>query len=493
MKLLTLMLLLALVGAGCGKKDDDDHAGHDHAGPAHGQAKAATAAKCPHDAPKELCFICDPVLREKGRLWCKGHERYEDRCWLCRPELEDKQRLWCKEHSLYEDECFLCDPSRKKTAQTAPAARLMCHEHNVPEGECGICHPELAGKLPPGASVQVRLPATESARWAGVETATPTVGAMADAIECYAEFAYDQNKLAQIAALVGGIIQEVDVDLGSRVAEKQTVAKIWSAAIAKAVAEAVLTHQTLDRERKLHADRISSEKDVQEAEAAHRAACQQARAYGFTEDHIEAIRRAPVEVAMLEVRAPFAGEIIERTAVRGAQVEAGKSLFTLADRSTMWAMLNIPEAALARVQVGQAVEVRVDSLPGKLFAGKLTWISSEVNDRTRMARARAEVPNPDGALRANMFAQARILTRQTDKALLLPTSAIQRVEGNALVFVQKADDLFEARAVRLGAKFNGHQEIREGLQPEEVVVVRHVFALKSQLLISRLGAGCADD
>src|SRR5262245_47825661 len=106
------MLSLALL-AGCSKKDE--HAGHDHAGHDHAaHAKPVAAAKCPHDAPKELCFICDPALREKGRLWCQEHNRYEDRCWLCHPELEDKKRLWCKEHSLYEDECFLCDPSRKK-------------------------------------------------------------------------------------------------------------------------------------------------------------------------------------------------------------------------------------------------------------------------------------------------------------------------------------------------------------------------------------------
>jgi cobalt-zinc-cadmium efflux system membrane fusion protein len=500
MKTIGTFLLAAALGAGCGKPKDE-HAGHGHGtddGHGHGKPKAtapiATGKVCAaHQAPQTLCFICDPALREKGRLWCQEHTRYEDRCWLCHPELEDKKRLWCQEHALYEDECFLCDPARKPSAQRAPGPRLMCREHNVPEDECGICHPDLAGKLTAGHGVQVRLPAPASAGMAGIETATATVGAMADAIECYAELAHNQNQLAQIAAPVAGIIQEVDADLGHVVAEKQTVAKIWSAAIAEAVAKAVLTHQTLDRERKLRADRISSEKDVQEAEAAHRSACQQARAFGFTEEQIETIRSVPVETALLEVRAPFAGEIIERAAVRGAQVEAGKALFTVADRSTMWAMLNLPETALAHVKVGQVVELRVDSLPGQTFTGKLTWISAEVNDRTRLARARAEVPNPAGTLRANMFAQARILTRQTDKALLLPTSAIQRVEGNALVFVKKADDLYEARAVRLGAKFNGQQEIRAGLLPEEVVAVRHVFPLKSQLLISRLGAGCADD
>jgi cobalt-zinc-cadmium efflux system membrane fusion protein len=312
-------------------------------------------------------------------------------------------------------------------------------------------------------------------------------------VECYAEIAFNQNKLAQIAAPVGGIIQEVTADLGNKVEEKQPVAKIWSASIAEAVAKAVLSHQTLDRERRLRAERITSEKDLQQAEADHRAACQQLRTLGFTEEQVDVLGAKPHEQVLMEVRAPFAGEIIERVAVRGALVEAGKSLFTVADRSVMWAMLNIPESALGRVKAGQTVELRVESLPGQTFTGKLTWIGAEVDERSRMARARAEVANPDGLLKARMFAQARILTRNAEGALLLPSSAIQRVEGRTLVFVKLAEDLFDARVVRLGAKFDGRVEVVEGLKPQEVVVVNHGFALKSALLISRLGAGCADD
>lgn len=373
------------------------------------------------------------------------------------------------------------------------AQSVKLDEHGLPEESCGICNPDKVGKLKPGESLSLRLPSSESAKLAGVETATPTTGAMADAVGCYAELTYNQNKLAQLAAPVSGIIQSVEVDLGAQVKEQQTVARIWSASIAETVAKAVLTHQTLERERKLRADGIAPAKDLQEAEAAHRAACQQARTLGFSEEDIDVLGRRPNDAVYLDVRATFAGEIIERNAVRGALVEAGKPLFALADRTTMWAMLNIPEAALSQLRVGQSVELRVDSLPDKTFTGTLTWIGTQVDERTRLACARAEVANPDGALRANMFAHARILTRQTGNALLVPETAVQRVENNAIVFVKKADDLYEARAVRLGAKFNGQQEIQEGLQSQELVAVRHVFPLKSQLLISRLGAGCADD
>lgn len=381
--------------------------------------------------------------------------------------------------------------SAEATAEAA--ASLLCNEHRVPEAACGICRPEKVAQLRPGESVQVRLPAPDSAALAGVQTGRPRAGGLADGVECFAELAFNQNKLAQIVAPVGGIVQEVIVDLGSRVAENQVVARIWSAAIAEAVARAVLTHQTLERERRLRAERVTSEQDLQRAEAEHRAACQHARTLGFSEADIDAFGTRPNEPVYLEVRAPFAGEMIERTAVRGALVEAGRPLFTLADRSTVWAMLSIPEGALAQVRVGQPVELELESMPGRPFTGTLAWIAAEVDERTRMARARADVPNPDGLLRARMFARARILTHRDTTALVLPASAVQRVEGRAVVFVKRAADLFEARVVRPGAKRGDQIAILEGLSAQDEVVVAGSFPLKAQLLVSRLGAGCAEE
>jgi cobalt-zinc-cadmium efflux system membrane fusion protein len=369
----------------------------------------------------------------------------------------------------------------------------MCQEHDLAESECGICHPELTKKLAPGESLKVRLPSKESAALAGIRTAAPAVGAVARGVECYAELAFDQNRLARIAAPVGGIVQSVEVDLGSKVEEKQTVARIWSASIAEAVAKAVLSHQTLERERKLRAGRVTSEQDLQRAEAEHRAACQQLRTLGFTEEQIDTLGAEPQDQVLMEVRAPFAGEIVERSAVRGALVETGTPLFTVADRSRMWAMLNIPEAALGQVRIGQPVELQVEAMPGQTFAGTLTWIAAEVDERSRMAKARAEVPNPDATLKARMFARARVLTEESPNAVLLPASAVQKVAGRDIVFVQVADDLFEARAVRVGAEINGRVEITQGVEASDPVVVEHGFPLKSAFLISRLGAGCADD
>lgn len=369
----------------------------------------------------------------------------------------------------------------------------MCSEHAVPEAECAVCKPHLADNLKSGESIKLRLPSTNSTAMIGIQTTTVAIGAIADGIECLAEISFNQNKLAQIAAPVGGIVQTVDVDLGAKVEEKQLVAKIWSASIAEAVAKSVLTHQTLERERKLRADRVTSEQALQEAEATHRSACQQSRTFGFSEEQIDALQKHPDEPVYLEVRAPFAGEIVQRMAVSGALVEAGRSLFTVTDRSTAWAMLQVPEATLSRVQVGQSVELRVDSLPEKVFTGKLTWISPAVDERTRMTLARAEFANLDCLLKDKMFATARVLTRQAEGATLVPVSAIQRIEGKPFVFVKLDTDLFDARAVQLGAKFNGRQEVLAGVKLQEQIAVSHAFAIKSAMLMSSMGAGCADD
>jgi len=260
-----------------------------------------------------------------------------------------------------------------------------------------------------------------------------------------------------------------------------------------------LSRREFERKTQLRDQRVASEKEVQEAEAAARsaaAALRQAKQrlllLGVSEAQLEALASGPSAPGDLEIRAPFAGEIVERSAVLGALAGAGKRLFTLADTTTLWAMVSIPESQLSRVRVGQEVRLTVESLPGRTFAGKLTWLPAQVDERTRMARGRAEVDNRDGTLKAQMFARALIVTGAAAHALVVPQAALQSVSSLSIVFVRAGEDLFEARAVQIGAKRDGLVEILSGLKPGEPVVVSGGFALKSQLLISRLGAGCVD-
>ena len=342
---------------------------------------------------------------------------------------------------------------------------------------------------------------------AGVVLGAADVQPMGDGVSCLAEFEFNQNKLTKITSLARGVVKSVEVDLGSRVEKGDLLATLTSATIGeaqgaylRALAEHELRETVLERQRSLLAQRISSERDYQEAEAAHHvstAAVRQAQQWllvlGFDELQMQALDRQQSTPGVLELRAPFGGEIVERTAVQGAVVEEAESLFTLTDTAVLWATVHIPESQVSRVSAGQAVELTVESLPGHSFSGTLTWVSPTVDDRTRMVQGRVEVPNAARHLKAQMFAHARIATAHTDRAVVVPLSAVQNVTGTPVVFVKSLDDLFEARPVTLGAKHDGQVEIVAGLRAHETVVVAGGFALKSQLLASRLGAGCVDE
>ena len=86
------------------------------------------------------------------------------------------------------------------------------------------------------------------------------------------------------------------------------------------------------------------------------------------------------------------------TAVVGGHTGGSASLATIADTSVMWVLVDVPERDVVALRMGQPVEVRVAGVPGRSFAGTLTWIASEVDERTRTVRARAELGNPDGAV-----------------------------------------------------------------------------------------------
>lgn len=484
---------------------------------------SAAKGKCAkHGDPAALCFMCDAGLRQKGRLWCTEHDRYEDRCFICHPELKDTKRLWCEEHSLYEDECHICHPEvLKKSDDAAPAGkpsasldpnardpkRLWCEEHSVHEDECGICHPELASGLSFGGGLKIRFLTEEAAGKVGVRTTKSRSGQTSSTVTCLAEVGYNRNRLAEITPMIEGIIRTVAVDLGSRVKQGDLLATISSVGISQAqgkylsaLAEVRLAEETIKREQELRAKSISPEQDLQIARAA--LAVAQARR-DTAQQHLLTLGASTVQLKQLatnrratgtlEMRAPFAGEVIERSSVPGALAKAGVKLFRVADLSSMWAMLTLPEAQLSSVLVGQSVRLKADAHPGQEFTGQLTWISSEVDRTTRMAKARAEFDNSKGRLRANMFATAEIELSAPQSTVLIPDQSVQWLGNRPFAFVRETRDLYSARPLLLGARTDGFRAVMAGLQAGENIVSEGSFSLKSQFLISRLGAGCVDD
>lgn len=474
-----------------------------------------------HAVEGETCFICEASKRDPGRLWCREHGRYEDRCWLCHPELEDPDRLYCKEHGLYEDECFLCHPELRPDDAGADepdqgegdghashehggGEGLFCTEHGLPEAQCAICQPQLAADLRPGEELGIRFASAEGPEKAGIEVGRAAVGETDEAVFAFAEIQFNGNSLARITPFAPGVVSKVLVDVGSKVDAGDPLVAIHSTELAAAKAaylaarvDLALTEQVLRRERELVEQGITSTETFQEADAAARrarlaeaTARQRLRNLGLTEEELRRVETEEDASATLLVRAPFAGTVVGRDAVVGEAVEPGDPLLRLADLSTVWLELSIPAGSLDGVQPGARVEATFDALEAPVVA-ELDWVDAAIDRETRMLRARAVAPNPEGRLKSGLFGEARIETAEARPVLRVPRDSVQRIDGEPFVFVKRADDLFAARRVILAGSTGDAASIAAGLDPDDPVVTAGSFTVLSEMLKAKLGAGCA--
>jgi cobalt-zinc-cadmium efflux system membrane fusion protein len=167
-------------------------------------------------------------------------------------------------------------------------------------------------------------------------------------------------------------------------------------------------------------------------------------------------------------------------------------LFAVGDTSKMWAMIEIYDTDVHRVQIGQPAVFTIDGLGGESFGGRVTWISTRVDPNTRTLQARAELLNDRGILRANMFGKATITFRDASPGLVVPKSAIQWDGCCNLVFVKLSDVLYQPRKVRLGFEVGDFYEVKDGLAGSESVVTTGSFLLKTEIMKSSIGAGCCE-
>lgn len=184
--------------------------------------------------------------------------------------------------------------------------------------------------------------------------------------------------------------------------------------------------------------------------------------------------------------APFDGIIHSVGAVPGELVDTTRQLFSLADLSTVWVQADVAERDLGAVQVGQAVTVTVDAYPGRTFVGRVAYIPDQIDPRSGIARVRCEVPNPDGALRANMFVTANIKSPLGRDGSMVPDSALQDIDGRPVIFTPAGPGHFDRHFVRVGLRSGGFTEIVEGLPAKATVVTDGSFWLKAALMHSSI-------
>lgn len=195
------------------------------------------------------------------------------------------------------------------------------------------------------------------------------------------------------------------------------------------------------------------------------------------------------DTSLVDVRAPVAGTVTERLVNAGAGVEPSKPLFTIGNLNTVWVIANVPEAQIAQVQVGTPVEITAAALGNESSSGRVAYIDPQLNEDTRTARVRIEMPNPGERLKSGMFVQVGFQAGAAAEELVIKSEALQRIGDRTVVFVPKEEEpgAFEIRDVQVGAESGGYTRVLAGLEVGQKVVTKGSFTLKTQMMKGELG------
>jgi cobalt-zinc-cadmium efflux system membrane fusion protein len=460
-----------------------------------------------HGVPEALCTKCKPALanvfKAKGD-WCAEHGFPESFCPTCNPEatFPDAGSAppvpdWCTGHGLPESKCTKCNPSLVAKYE---AAGDWCAVHGFPESVCPSCNPQAppsgvadGGGFVPGTKIRFR--SAEIEKSAGIETVPARRASVGAGVSCTARIDYDRNKLADIRALVPGVVRKLRADLGQQVKNGAPLFVLQSTQVGELQArlpgleqQVRTTRANHERKMALAADGLVAARKVEIAEQEH------ASAAADLASARSALRLAGASggAGSYVLTSPLSGTLVRRPAVVGAYATAETSLGTVADTSTMWALFDVPEASAATVAIGQQVKIIIEGATDGSHRGEITWIASEVDPKTRMVAARAEIANLANAIRANQFARAVIETSTSAEAVVVPRDALQRFGSKTLLFVRLSAGLYEPRVVVAGHGDGKEVQVTGDVKPEDDVVTTGAFLLKTELSPESIGVGCCD-
>jgi multidrug efflux system membrane fusion protein len=187
------------------------------------------------------------------------------------------------------------------------------------------------------------------------------------------------------------------------------------------------------------------------------------------------------------VRAPFSGDLGVRKVEVGQYLTAGTAIVSLTDLSELWANFTVTEKDSGNLKVGQAVRLKVDAYPGRIFDAKITTIEPQVAADTRSIRVQATVANPEKILKPGMFVSTTVVLPDKPAVITVPETAVDYTLYGDSVFVitekQGEDGKTSLSAVRTfvqtGNRIDGRAEIIKGLKPGDKVVAVGQLKLQS--------------
>jgi Cu(I)/Ag(I) efflux system membrane fusion protein len=223
------------------------------------------------------------------------------------------------------------------------------------------------------------------------------------------------------------------------------------------------------------------------------ASAQRLRALDIPDEEIARLRRTGRSAQRIGVVAQDDGVVIDKPVQQGMRVDAGEALYRTADLSDMWLIAQVQEQDLGTIQPGQLARATFVAFPGRTFEGKVDFIYPSLSAETRTARVRIVLPNPDGALRAAMYAKVQIDASAGGAPVLsVPNSAVLDSGTRQVVLVARGEGRFEPRSVKLGIRGDDWVQVLDGIKPGDRVVAGANFLIDAESNLRAALQGFAD-
>jgi cobalt-zinc-cadmium efflux system membrane fusion protein len=345
---------------------------------------------------------------------------------------------------------------------------------------------------PPAASPPGTFRATPE-QWATLETAVVQPMAFRPQDDTDGKIAVNDNRTTAVFSPYTGRVTRVFAKVGDKVAAGAPLFAMDASEFVQAQSDLVtaaaqvkLTEAAQARQQALFKDSGAALKDVQQsesdfatAEIALAAARNRLRVLGKSAAEVAQVERGVADRGMTAetiVKAPIGGVITQKSVGVGQNLASlannggGTPAYSISDLSTVWLVGNLREADAPHARVGQAAEVRVDALPGKVFQAKVDYVSPMVDPATRRVTVRAQVANPGGELKPEMFATFDLITGAASSAIGVPEQAVIYEGDTARVWVSRGGRLLELRTIKTGQTVGGMVEVLSGLTAGETVV-----------------------
>lgn len=297
-----------------------------------------------------------------------------------------------------------------------------------------------------------------------------------------------------VSASQAGVIDKMNVAIGDKVAKGQILAQLNSPDLltlqreylkARTAQQAFLMNY--NRDKKLVEEGVIPERRWQETDSQYRSAVSEADEHrqlleiaGMTSGEVDLLAKTHRLTRQLNVRAPIAGVVMERSAVAGTRIDIMAPLYRIANLDELWLELNIPQERISGIKIGDRVEV--ENATGRSPSAKLTLLGQSVNPENQTILARAVVERQDGeSLRPGQRLNTRIIQAGDKAAFKVPNVAIARNEGKAFIFIRVPQG-FSVMPVTVVGKQGDESVISGELSGNEEIAVKGAVALKANWL-----------